>query len=151
VGFVLTATAAAAALYGAVVLIGAGPSSPLALSRESARPQLAVHLRVHDPAASSPRARGPQPSPGLAQRRARLARVARPAHTARRRTRRSALVSTRAVTQAASPPIHPASAAAPAPVSAPALPEVAVTPAVVVPALPVVSLPPLPALPVSTP
>jgi len=64
---VLSSAAAAAALYGAVVLFGLGPSSPLALDLESARPQPAVHVRVHDLAAPDPAARGPQPSPGRAQ------------------------------------------------------------------------------------
>ncbi|HMI28110.1 MAG TPA: hypothetical protein VK490_00295 [Gaiellaceae bacterium] len=74
---VLSSTAAAAALYGAVVLIGLGPSSPLALDQESARPQLVVHVRVPDQAAPDPAARGPQPSPRRAQQRIRVTRVAR--------------------------------------------------------------------------
>jgi hypothetical protein len=136
VGLVLSATAAAAALYGAVVLIGVGPSSPLALNRTSARPQLAVHLRVHDPAASRPAVREPQPSPGRAQRRALVVRAARLAHTVRQRTRRTAIVSTRAETKAPSSTLRPASVA---PVPVLVLPEVPVSVAVVVPVLPVLT------------
>jgi hypothetical protein len=156
-GLVLSSTAAAAALYGAVVLIGPGPSSPLVLDQERTRPQPAVHLRVHDLAAPDPAARGPQPSPGRAQQQTRVTRVPQPTRTAAAAPRlRPALVPRRKEAQASSQ-TDPSDVDAPLPVPVPApappppVPPVAV--AVVVPTLPAVSLPPLllPTLPVLTP
>jgi hypothetical protein len=68
-GFVLSSTAAAAALYGAVVLFGLGPTSPVALGEVSVRPQPVVYVRVrvHEHAVPRPAARRPQASPGRAQ------------------------------------------------------------------------------------
>ena len=64
-GFVLSAIAAAAALYGAVVLFGLGPTSPVALGEVSMRPQPVVYVqvRVHDNAVPRPAQRRPQASP----------------------------------------------------------------------------------------
>jgi hypothetical protein len=59
----LTATAAAAVLYGAVVVFGLGPASPFGLSRAD-EPTAPVVLVPHDRAASGPAQRLPQVSPG---------------------------------------------------------------------------------------
>jgi hypothetical protein len=59
----LTATAAAAVLYGAVVVFGLGPASPFGLSRSDDVAVPVVHV-PHDPAASGPALRLPQVSPG---------------------------------------------------------------------------------------
>ena len=66
-GFVLTATAAAAALYGVVVLFALGPPSPLALGEANVRPPQVVHIRVQDRAVTRPVPRRPQASAGRAQ------------------------------------------------------------------------------------
>ena len=58
----LSATAAAAALYGAVILFGLGAATPSAASPDEL-PSPVVHL-PHDPAASGPDRRLPQVSPG---------------------------------------------------------------------------------------
>jgi hypothetical protein len=57
-----SATAAAAALYGAVILFGVGPATPSAAGPDELRSPV-VHL-PHDPAASGPERRLPQVSPG---------------------------------------------------------------------------------------
>jgi hypothetical protein len=62
----LSATAAAAVLYGAVVLFGLGPTSPLALDREGDLPAPVVQV-PHDAAAPGPELRRPQASPGPAR------------------------------------------------------------------------------------
>jgi hypothetical protein len=147
VRLVLTSAAAAAALYGAVVLFGLGPSSPLALDLESARPQPAVHVRVHDLAAPDPVAREPQPLPGGAQQPARIKRLPQPTHSVRP-------VLVQRTEAQASPQTHPSGVAAlpvSVPTAAPPRPEAPVAVAVVVPTLPSMSLPPVTALPVLTP
>jgi hypothetical protein len=58
----LSATAAAAALYGAVILFGVGAATPSAASANEVRSPV-VHL-PHDLAASGPDQRQPQVSPG---------------------------------------------------------------------------------------
>ena len=58
----LSATAAAAALYGAVILFGVGPATPSAAGSDELRSTV-VHL-PHDSAASGPELRLPQVSPG---------------------------------------------------------------------------------------
>ena len=57
-----SATAAAAALYGAVILFGVGAAAPSAAGPDELRSPV-VHL-PHDPAASGPERRLPQVSPG---------------------------------------------------------------------------------------
>jgi hypothetical protein len=59
----LTAAAAAAVLYGAVVVFGLGPASPFGLSRVDEPTAPVVHV-PHDPAAPGPALRLPQVSPG---------------------------------------------------------------------------------------
>jgi hypothetical protein len=59
----LTATAAAAVLYGAVVVFGLGPASPFGLSRADEPTAPVVHM-PHDTAAPGPALRLPQVSPG---------------------------------------------------------------------------------------
>jgi hypothetical protein len=68
--FVLSAIAAAAAVYGAVVLFAFGSTSPVALDEVRFRPQpvVIVHMRVHDDAVPRPAQRLPQVSPGRARR-----------------------------------------------------------------------------------
>src|SRR3954466_6873397 len=67
---ILSAIAAAAALYGAVVCFGLGPASPVALGEVSVRPHPVVRVQVHvrDNAVPRPVQRLPQVSPGRAQR-----------------------------------------------------------------------------------
>ena len=67
-GFILSATAAAAALYGAVVLFGLAPGSPPAVEA-SFRPHRPVYvqLRVRPHAVPRPVRRLPQASPGRAR------------------------------------------------------------------------------------
>jgi hypothetical protein len=157
----LSATAAAAVLYGAVVLFGLGPSSPLALGRNGDFSAPVVQV-PHDTAAPGPELRGPQPSPG----------PARPRPTRQLRGEKSAAqtpvgpkptVAPELAEQAAAP--QPSATTVkqdvqttlPAPPVAP-LPEAEVTitvpplqipdPASVLPALPPVPAPlPVPALP----
>ena len=132
-GFVLTATAAAAALYGAVVLFGIGPTSPVALGEVSVRPQpiVYVRVRVHEHAVPRPAQRRPQASPGRAQRHLQVvpAQTTRPApwveHAARR-------------VQQLPPVSDPASS-----MEEPAMPAGAVSPVASVPALVLPQLPPV--------
>jgi len=69
-GVVLSAIAAAAALYAAVVLFAFGSTSPVALDEVRLRPQpvVIVHMRVHDDVVPRPAPRLPQVSPGRARR-----------------------------------------------------------------------------------
>jgi hypothetical protein len=78
---ILSAIAAAAALYGAVVCFGLGPTSPVALGEVSVRPHpvVHVHMRVRDNAVPRPVQRLPQVSPGRAQRRITPVRASAPA------------------------------------------------------------------------
>lgn len=64
VRFGVTATAASAVLYGAVVLLGVKAASPSALGRGGDRDSSVVLIRPHDSPASGPRQRLPQASPG---------------------------------------------------------------------------------------
>lgn len=59
----LSATAAAAALYGAVILFGVGPATPSALDPNNDLRPPVVHV-PHDSAVSGPAQRLPQASPG---------------------------------------------------------------------------------------
>jgi hypothetical protein len=161
VRFGLSATAAAAVLYGAVILFGLGPAPPSALGRNDDRSASVVRV-PHDPAVSGPVQRGPQPSTG-------------PARQSSRRPRREPVVErvgsprdTKAApdrpTDGPRAPVSTPAALAPSPspspsqqspqqepalldttlleVTAPApLPEV---PEVNVPTLPLPALPPLP-------
>lgn len=67
----LSATAAAAVLYGAVVVFGLGPASPLSLGRGDDTAVPVVHV-PHDSAVSGPVQRLPQVSPGPERHRAKL-------------------------------------------------------------------------------
>jgi hypothetical protein len=148
VRFVLSSIAAAAALYGAVVLLGLGPTSPWALDREPVRPPQVVPLSVHDHVAPRPVRRGPQPSPGPAQLpvRARARTLARPApHAHAVRTPQSdEHPAPTQETPRAAPSITPA-------VTTPAAPELLSIPNVDVPTLPAVEVPPTPAPALSVP
>jgi hypothetical protein len=146
--FVLFSIAAAAALYGAVVLLGLGPTSPWALDREQARPPQVVPLSVHDHVAPRPVQRGPQPSPGPAQLPARA-----PARTQVRPAPRTHALRTpqsdehpapTQETRSTAPSITP-------PVTTPAGPELLSIPTVDVPTLPAVEVPPTPAPALSVP
>jgi hypothetical protein len=64
VRFGVTATAASAVLYCAVVLLGVKAASPSLLDRGSDRDTSVVLIRPHDSAASATRQRLPQASPG---------------------------------------------------------------------------------------
>ena len=162
VRLVLSGTAVAAALYAAVVLFGLGPVSPLALGEGKARPSLAVHVRVHDRAAPSPAARGPQPSPGPARHqpgRAHLT-VSRPwvaPPAPKRQTYRRSRPASQPTAAKAPVPAQPQQPAlAPAAVEQPLTPASAATPPtppavsespqiVELPPLPTVAVPELPA------
>jgi hypothetical protein len=72
VRLVLSASTAAAALYGVVVLLGPGPVSPAGLGGVSVRQHAPVHLFVHDRSAQGPVQREPQPSTGPARYTARV-------------------------------------------------------------------------------
>jgi hypothetical protein len=104
VRLIVAATAAAAALYGTVVLLGLGPSSPFALSAENVRSPLPVHVRLHDHAVPRPAARVPQPSRLAAQQHVRVARTppVQPSSSRSRRGTRAAVASKRAQTTAPS-------------------------------------------------
>jgi len=145
---VLSSIAAAAALYGAVVLLGLGPTSPWALDREQARPPQVVPLSVRDHVAPRPVRRGPQPSPGPAQLpvHARARTQARPAprmHAVRTPQLNEHPAPTQA-TPSAAPSYMPAA-------TTPRAPELLPIPSVDVPPLPTVEIPPTPALALSVP
>jgi len=160
-GFVLSATAAAAALYGAVVVFGLGPSSPTALGENNARPERAVRMSAPGPAAPRPALRGPQPSAGPARRHPR-AQAARPGGTTLPGVRTSRSEASPRGTQpaqtqqphtdsaAAVAPSTAGPASAPPPVTTPVDTVVSGLPAFDVPVAPP-SLPPTPPLPVSLP
>jgi hypothetical protein len=135
----LSATAAAAVLYGAVVLLGLGPASPAAVGSNDDRFTPVVHVQ-HDSVVSGPVQRLPQVSAGPARHHSRRAR--------------------RVVTVSASPrpnllPQGPGPAATAGPASSPqhseplptapqplSLPSVASpAPAVIVPAVEIPALP----------
>jgi hypothetical protein len=146
--FVLSSIAAAAALYGAVVLLGLGPTSPWALDREQARPPQVVPLSVHDHVAPRPVRRGPQPSPGPAQLhvRARGRTPARPApraHAMRTPQLSEQPTPTRATPSAATSYMAAATVQR--------APELLSIPTVDVSPLPVVEVPPTPAPALSVP
>jgi hypothetical protein len=150
----LSATAAAAVLYGAIILFGLGSASPSALSPNGESRTPVVHL-PHDSAASGPALRLPQVSPG----------------PGRQRSRKPSPSSAGSITTVSAPlteqPGHPVPASGEPPaaaVSAPSSPaaapstqaaepsvvEVTVTVAeVTLPevTLPPVTLPPVPAVP----
>jgi len=69
----LSATAAAAALYGVVILFGVGPATPSALDLNDDLRTPVVHV-PHGSAASGPALRLPQASPGPDRQRSRKAR-----------------------------------------------------------------------------
>ena len=170
--FCLSAAAAAAVLYGAVVLFGLGPAFPVALGRSHDRGPSVVRVQAHDPAVSGPVQRGPQPSSGPARHRA--ARVGKGrAHGVaavsnfcpHRGTHRAAPKQTGSA-RSASGPNRPAPARhTPTPLARPqtaqptesalSLPEVTLPPLPevpppappTVPSLPLPPLPPLPQLP----
>jgi len=104
---ILSAIAAAAALYGAVVCFGLGPTSPVALGEVSVRPHPVVHvqMRVRDNAVPRPVQRLPQVSPGRAQRRITPARASAPAKPhARSGSAPTTVVSSIAPAQTVAPP-----------------------------------------------
>jgi len=155
--FCLSAAAAAAVLYGAVVLFGLGPAFPVALGRSHDRGPSVVRVQAHDPAVSGPVQRGPQPSSGPARHRT--------ASVGKGRVRGVAPKQTGSA-RSTSRPNRPAPArhlptptsrpqAAQATVSALSLPEVTLPPLPevpppappTVPSLPLPPLPPLPQLP----
>jgi hypothetical protein len=121
---VISSLAAAAALYGAVVLLSLGPPSPVVLEQGSVRPTPVVPLIVHDHVAPRPAQRGPQPSPG-------------PAHHHRLRVARPITPVVTQITHVARPTPHND----PAPPIAPRPPATRELQAVELPALPVVELP----------
>jgi hypothetical protein len=143
-----SATIAAAALYGAVVVFGLGPSSPSALGTIHLRPPQVVHVRAHvlDRVAPSPARRRPQASAGPARHRP---------HATRRRVARAArsvpapLDRITARTEPPTPQLHADWYSAPAATPPPAqeaatatVPTLPVTlPAVEAPALSVSELP----------
>ena len=152
----LSATAAAAALYGVVILFGVGPATPSALDLNDDLRTPVVHV-PHDSAVSGPALRLPQASPGPDRQRSRKA----PPSAAGSVTAVPAAMTEQpehAVPAPGQPPPAPAqppTAAASAP-SAPSqsveqsplettlpLPEVTVPPVT----LPPVTLPPTPGLP----
>ena len=159
--FFLSATAAAAALYGAVVVFGLGPSSPTALGESNARPDQTVRVHVSGPPAPRPALRGPQPSAGPARRHPR-AQAARPGATTLPGVRTSRSEASPRGTQpaqtqqphtdsaAAVAPSTAGPASAPPPVTTPVDTVVSGLPAVDVPVAPP-ALPPTPPLPVSLP
>lgn len=150
----LSATAAAAVLFGAVVVFGLRPASPLALGPD--RIDAAPVVRVpHDVPASGPVQREPQPSPGPERRRAQVkapqtwtpvsqrptAASPPPGRPSGPRTPGATPSTPPPATPAAKPPSAPAEdAGAALPSAPPPLPEVFV-PGVTLPPL----LPPLPA------
>src|SRR3989442_10867239 len=77
--FGLSAAAAAAVLYGAVVLFGLGPAFPVALGGSHDRSPSVVRVHAHDSAVSGPARRGPQPSAGPARPQAGPPTTVRPA------------------------------------------------------------------------
>jgi hypothetical protein len=135
---ILSATAAAAALYGAVVLFGLGPTSPVALGEVSVRPQPVVYVRVrvHEHAVPGPAQRRPQASPGRAQHHHPVVHV---------QTAQPAPVVEHAAPHVQQPPLVSDSAP---PAEEPAVPAGFVSPAASAPAL---VLPPLPQVEVSLP
>jgi hypothetical protein len=148
----LSATAAAASLYGAVVLFGLGPASPLALGSQGDRDVPVVRVPPHDLPVSGPVQRQPQASPGPARHRT----VIRVRHdSAPRRPRPAAGLKG----NPAKPSNAPApSSAAPQPTvkvpvvssSVPETPLTTTTPTLPEPppiTLPAVTVPPLPELP----
>jgi hypothetical protein len=146
---VLSSIAAAAALYGAVVLLGLGPTSPWALDREQSRPPQVVPLSVRDHVAPRPVRRGPQPSPGPAQLpvRPQAHTPVRPAlrtHPARTPQLSEQPAPTRATTPSAAPSYMPAA-------TVPRAPELLPIPSVDVPTLPEMEVPPIPAPALSVP
>jgi len=158
--FGLSAAAAAAVLYGAVVLLGLGPGFPVALGRSHARGPSVVRVQAHDSVVSGPAQRGPQPSPGPARHRASTAARVRVRKSATKAAASPRRVPHRRPPDAAHPAAISRPPAAPSPsqsqpvelaVPLPDLPAappqltppVTTVPTVTLPALP----PPLPQLP----
>jgi hypothetical protein len=155
----LSSTAAAAVLFGAVVVFGLRPASPLALGPD--RIDAAPVVRVpHDVTASGPEQRGPQPSPGPERLRTPVKTRQTWTPVAQRPT------ATRPVAEQPSGPRTPGSTPPARPPATPLVqpptppPEVAATalpeppgplPEVTVPTLTVPPLPPLPPLPAPLP
>jgi hypothetical protein len=152
VGLVLTATAAAAVLYGTVVLFALGPSSPTALGEVNVgRPQVVrvqMHLQDHR-AATRPVPRLPQASPGRAQHVATHPR----SPVAQLRVSRPRAVKATPRPAAQIQPLR--SAAKPEsqtpPAASPVMPPEVETPPIALPSLPELELPETPPLPVSLP
>jgi hypothetical protein len=155
----LSSTVATAVLFGAVVVFGLGPSSPLALGLD--RIDAAPVVRVpHDVTASGPEQRGPQPSPGPERlrmpaktRQAWTSVTQRPTAT-RPVAEQPAGLPTPGSTPPTRPPATPSVQPPPPPteVAATALPEPPAPPLeVTVPMLTVPPLPPLPPLPAPLP
>jgi hypothetical protein len=162
--FGISATAASAVLYSAVVLFGVSSASPLALDSDSDRGGSVVLIPAHDTAVSGPEQRLPQASPGPVRHHAgpaaRAPRVGvgsrssasrptsapvQPSNPASPRTTESQQAKPKPTTTSAPPP--PSTALE---VTAPTLPELPLPeptlPTVTVPTLPV-QLPETPALP----
>lgn len=155
VRFGISATAASAVLYSAVVLFGVSSASPLALDSDSDRGGSVVLIPTHDTAVSGPEQKLPQASPGPVRHHAGQA-VRTPRVGVGSRS--SAPRPTSGPTQPSNPasprttesqPAKPTSTSAPTStvveVKAPTLPEPTL-PTVTLPTLPV-ELPETPALP----
>jgi hypothetical protein len=153
--FGISATAASAVLYSAVVLFGVSSASPLALDSNSDRGGSVVLVPAHDTAVSGPEQKLPQASPGPVRHHAgQVVRAPRVGVG----SRSSAPRPTSGPTQPSNPasprttesqPAKPTSTSAPTStvveVTAPTLPEPTL-PTVTLPTLPV-ELPETPALP----
>jgi hypothetical protein len=147
----LTATAAAAVLYGAVVVFGLGPASPFGLGRADEPTAPVVHV-PHDRAVSGPALRLPQVLPGPER------RLSQP-EPQRGGVRNSdnAAGGPQRPEPPSTPPSSPGSTSAPA--SAPRAPteksvpqpvQTELLPPVLPPVVPVITVPPVSVPPVET-
>jgi hypothetical protein len=146
VRFGISATAASAVLYSAVVLFGVSSASPLALDSDSDRGGSVVLIPAHDTAVTGPEQKLPQASPGPVR------HHTRPAARASRvgvGSRSSAPQPTGAPAQPSNPasprttesqPAKQTTSTVPSTSTAPTLPELPLPP----PTLPPVTLPTLP-------
>ena len=131
---ILSAIAAAAALYGAVVCFGLGPTSPVALGEVSVRPHPVVRVQVHvrDNAVPRPVKRLPQVSPGRAQRPVTPVRRSAPAK-ANARSRMAAATVVSSIPPAEPSEVTPTPTPAPTPAAPPTIAPPTAVPAVVLP------------------
>jgi hypothetical protein len=148
--FGLSATAASATLYTAVVLFGVGSAAPSALDGPEDRGSAVVLVSPHDSAVPGPARRLPQVSPGPARHRS----VA-PARGPKRFGSAARTSAPRTVTpaEAPQPPSQAAAPAAPSRTPPPPADEPAVEVTTTLPAAPdlTVELPAAPALPLPLP